>query len=111
MAFGTVLQRLRPLGRQRNVMVDCGLDVALPDLTRQLVSQFHRITIGVADVKAVGGAVLDSAVEFHPLGLQVSCRSQVSRSGKAMAMWAMAETSGASAGGVGRPGTSTKAMP
>src|SRR5271166_3876148 len=58
-AFGAILQRLRPFRRQRHVVIEGGVDVLLPYLPRQLVEQLDRVAVGIADIQAVGHAMLD----------------------------------------------------
>src|SRR4029077_13166050 len=46
------------------------LDIPAPDLARQLVEDLDAITVRVADVEAVGHAVIDAAVELDTLAAQ-----------------------------------------
>ena len=46
------------------------VDVALPDLTRQLVQHLNAVAVRIGDVDAVCHAVIDAAVELHALALQ-----------------------------------------
>src|ERR1700730_13422175 len=51
-------------------MAEGALDVLAPDLARQLVQDLDAVAVGVADVEAVGHAVIDAAVELDTLAAQ-----------------------------------------
>src|SRR5262249_7401868 len=66
-----VLERGLALGRQYLEVVEPGIDIAFPHLPRQFVEQLHAVAIGIADVDAVGHAVVDAPMEFDAARLQV----------------------------------------
>src|SRR6516162_7657795 len=57
-------------GRQLLGMAEGALDIVAPDLARQLVKDLDAIAVRVADVEAVGHAVIDAAVKLDPLAAQ-----------------------------------------
>ena len=63
-------QRLGTFRGEHLCVVLRGVDVAPPDLARQLVEHFDPVTIGIRDVDAVGHAVVDPPVELHALRLE-----------------------------------------
>src|SRR6516164_5229048 len=68
--IGVVDKGLVAFGGQLLGMAEGSLDVVAPDLARQLVKNLDAIAVGVADVEAVGHAVIDAAVKLDPLAAQ-----------------------------------------
>src|SRR6266700_1506602 len=66
-----VLERRLALGRQSLEIIQARVDIAFPHLPRQLVEQLDAIAVGVADVDAVGDAVIDAHVKLDAARLQV----------------------------------------
>src|SRR5216684_4436074 len=61
---GVVDKGFVAFGRHRLGVVERALDVLAPYLARQFVQHLDAVAVGVADVEAVGHAVIDPAVEL-----------------------------------------------
>src|SRR6516165_8458550 len=68
--IGIVDKSLVAFGGQLLGMAEGALDIVAPDLARQLVKNLDAIAVRVADVEAVGHAVIDAAVKLDPLAAQ-----------------------------------------
>src|SRR5262249_5379496 len=68
--LGAVREGLDALGRQLLGVIQRRVDIALPDLTRQLVEQLDAVAVGIVDVEAVGHTMVDTAIEFDAAQLQ-----------------------------------------
>lgn len=65
-----IRQRLLSFGRYCDVVIQRGVDVALPDLARQFIQNLDTVAVWVADIGAMRHAVLDAPLEGDAVALQ-----------------------------------------